>query len=190
MDKDVNKTTEEQKDQEPQWYVVHTYSGYENKVKDGLDALIDNRDLRDQILEVRIPTREVIETKDGKKHVSEKKLFPGYVMIKMIYNNDIWYVIRNTRGVTGFVGPEAKPTPLSEEELVTMGFMQKEEPIIVDEFQVGDNITVIEGPLLGNTGVITDVIPAQEKVRANLSMFGGRQIPTELEFKQIHKEEL
>lgn len=171
---------------EAKWYVVHTYSGYENKVKDGLDKLIDNRNLRDQIKEIRVPMREVVETKDGKTKVSEKKLFPGYVMINMILSDDIWYIIRNTRGVTGFVGPEAKPIPLSEDELVTMGFLEK--PIVVDEFKVGDMVTVTEGPLEGYQGEINEVIPAQSKVRVNLSMF-GRLTPTELEFNQIRKIE-
>lgn len=170
--------------EEPQWYVVHTYSGYENKVKDAIDAAVDNRDMRDQILETRVPTQEVIEKKNGKTVVTEKKLFPGYVMVKMYMNDDNWYIIRETRGVTGFVGPGAEPIPLSEEELEAMGLHER--PVELQEFEVGDEITVIEGPLEGFTGIIDEVVPGQSKVRVNLSMF-GRQTPTELEFDQIHK---
>lgn len=170
--------------EEPKWYVVHTYSGYENKVKDAIDATVDNRDMRDQILEIRVPTREVTVIKDGKSKVTEKKLFPGYVMVNMYMNDDAWYVIRNTRGVTGFVGPGADPIPLTEEELRAMGLL--EAAVVLPEFEVGDEITVIEGPLRGNSGIIDEVITAQSKVRASLSMF-GRQTPTELEFSQIRK---
>lgn len=170
--------------EEPQWYVIHTYSGYENRVKDGIEAAIKNRDLNDEILEIRIPTREVTETRNGKTVVTEKKVFPGYVMIKMFLSDDIWYIIRNTRGVTGFVGPEAKPIPLKEEELISLGLIEK--PIVLEQYKVGDNITVINGPLEGFSGTVDEVMNGQAKVRVNLSMF-GRQTPTELEFTQIKK---
>ncbi len=169
---------------EPHWYVLHTYSGYENRVKDGIEAAINNRDLNDEILEIRIPTREVVENRDGKTVVSEKKLFPGYVMVRMYLSDDVWYLIRNTRGVTGFVGPEAKPIPLKEEELMNMGLMER--PQVIPEFEVGDIITVVNGPLEGFSGPIEEVMPGQGKVRVNVSMF-GRQTPTEFEFSQIKK---
>lgn len=174
---------------DPHWYVIHTYSGYENRVKDGIEKTVKNRNMSDKILDIRVPTREVTETKNGKTTVSEKKIFPGYVMIKMFLDNKLWYVIRNTRGVTGFVGPGAEPKPLDESELVSMGLISEpieEATVILEDFKVGDSITVIDGPLEGFSGLIDEVFPGQAKVRVNLSMF-GRQTPTELEFKQIKK---
>ncbi len=127
---------------EAKWYVVHTYSGYENKVKANIDKTIENRHLEDQILEVRVPLEEVIEMKNGVQKVSMKKLFPGYVMIHMIMNDDTWYVVRNTRGVTGFVGPGSKPVPLEEEEMSRFGIHQEN---IVYDFEIGDTVTVLSG---------------------------------------------
>jgi transcriptional antiterminator NusG len=168
---------------EPQWYVAHTYSGYENKVKAGIEAAVENRNMGDEIIEVKVPVQEVVEKKDGKTTVKEKKIFPGYVIIKMFMTDESWYVVRNTRGVTGFVGPASKPVPLSEQELEAMGI--KERPVIKVEFSVGDQITVIDGPLEGFSGTIEEVHPEKSKVKVNLSMF-GRETPTELEFEQIH----
>ena len=125
---------------EAKWYVVHTYSGYENKVKANIDKTIENRHLEDQILEVRVPMQEVVELKNGVQKASQKKMFPGYVLIQMIMNDDTWYVVRNTRGVTGFVGPGSKPVPLTEEEMLPLGI--KREDIVVD-FGVGDTVTVL-----------------------------------------------
>ncbi len=168
----------------PQWYVLHTYSGYENKVKEAIEAAVNNRDMSDAILEIRIPMREVVEKKDGKTVVSEKKLFPGYVLVNMYLSDEVWYLIRNTRGITGFVGPEAKPIPLKDKELVRMGLTK--EPEVIPEFRVGDEITVTEGPLEGFSGFIDEIMTGQAKVRVNLSMF-GRPTPTELDFDQIKK---
>ena len=127
---------------EANWYVVHTYSGYENKVKTTIEQTIENRKLHDQILEVSVPTQEVVELKNGVRKVSEKKLFPGYVLINMVMNDDTWYVVRNTRGVTGFVGPGSKPVPLTDTEMLSLGI--KNEKVEVD-FKEGDMIAVIGG---------------------------------------------
>lgn len=165
------------------WYVVHTYSGYENKVKANLDKIIENRGLQDQILEVIVPMEEQIEIKDGKRKTTLKKVFPGYVLVKMYMNDDSWYVVRNIRGVTGFVGPGAKPIPLSDEEIVNMGIEQLE---VVVDFEVGDTVKVTNGPLQDFIGVIEEINMEKHKVRVLVSMF-GRETPAELEFTQIHK---
>ena len=130
--------------EEARWYVVHTYSGYENKVKANLEKMVENRNLQDQIIEVVVPMEEQIEIKDGKRKTTLKKVFPGYVLVKMYMNDDSWYVVRNIRGVTGFVGPGAKPIPLSDEEIVNMGIEQLE---VVVDFEVGDTVKVTNGPL-------------------------------------------
>ena len=165
------------------WYVVHTYSGYENKVKANLDKIIENRGLQDQILEVIVPMEEQIEIKDGKRKTSLKKVFPGYVLVKMYMNDDTWYVVRNVRGVTGFVGPGAKPEPLTDQEIMSMGI---EEIEIVVDFEVGDNIKVTSGPLKDFIGVVEEINMEKHKVRVLVSMF-GRETPAELEFTQIQK---
>lgn len=165
------------------WYVVHTYSGYENKVKANLDKIIENRGLQDQIIEVIVPMEEQIEIKDGKRKTSLKKVFPGYVLVKMYMNDDTWYVVRNVRGVTGFVGPGAKPEPLTDEEIMNMGIEELE---IVVDFEVGDNIKVMSGPLKDFIGVIEEINMEKRKVRVLVSMF-GRETPAELEFTQIQK---
>ena len=165
------------------WYVVHTYSGYENKVKTNLDKIIDNRGLQDQIVEVIVPMEEQIEIKDGKRKTSLKKVFPGYVLVKMYMNDDTWYVVRNVSGVTGFVGPGAKPEPLTDEEIMNMGI---EELDIVVDFEVGDNVKVMSGPLKDFIGVIEEINMEKRKVRVLVSMF-GRETPAELEFTQIQK---
>ena len=139
---------------EAKWYVVHTYSGYENKVKANIDKTIENRHLEDQILEVRVPMEEVTELKNGVQKAVQRKMFPGYVMIHMIMNDDTWYVVRNTRGVTGFVGPGSKPVPLTEEEMAGLGFAR--EDVVVD-FEVGDMIVVISGAWKDTIGVLKTV---------------------------------
>ena len=165
------------------WYVVHTYSGYENKVKTNLDKIIDNRGLQDQIVEVIVPMEEQIEIKDGKRKTSLKKVFPGYVLVKMYMNDDTWYVVRNVRGVTGFVGPGAKPEPLTDEEIMNMGI---EELDIVVDFEVGDNVKVMSGPLKDFIGVIEEINMEKRKVRVLVSMF-GRETPAELESTTLQK---
>lgn len=176
---------EKSEPEEPKWYVIHTYSDYENKVKNGIEAAVDNRNMSDQILEVRVPTQEVTETRNGKTVTTEKKLFPGYVIVYMYMNDETWYVIRNTRGVTGFVGPESKPIPLSEKELTNMGL--NERPVTIEAFEPGDYINVVKGPLEGFTGVVKEVLPSLMRVKANLTIF-GRETLTELDFNQIKKK--
>lgn len=168
---------------EAKWYVVHTYSGYENKVKANIDKTIENRHLEDQILEVRVPLEEVIEMKNGVQKVSMKKLFPGYVMIHMIMNDDTWYVVRNTRGVTGFVGPGSKPVPLEEEEMSRFGIHQEN---IVYDFEIGDTVTVLSGAWEGTVGVVQSMNEQKQSLSINVELF-GRETPVELGFSEVKK---
>ena len=168
---------------EAKWYVVHTYSGYENKVKANIDKTIENRHLEDQILEVRVPLEEVIEMKNGVQKVSMKKLFPGYVMIHMIMNDDTWYVVRNTRGVTGFVGPGSKPVPLEEEEMSRFGIHQEN---IVYDFEIGDTVTVLSGAWEGTVGVVQSMNEQKQSLSINVELF-GREAPVELGFSEVKK---
>ncbi len=171
---------------EANWYVVHTYSGYENKVKVDLEKTIENRDLQDQILEVSVPMLAVTELKNGLEKQADKKMFPGYVLVKMVMNQDTWYVVRNTRGVTGFVGPGSEPTPLSEEEMLNLGFQEQSEPDLVVDFAVGDMITVIAGAWKDTVGAIRSINEARKSVTINVEMF-GRETPVELNFSEIKK---
>lgn len=168
---------------EANWYVVHTYSGYENKVKTNIEQSIENRKLQDQILEVSVPTQEVVELKNGVRKVSEKKLFPGYVLINMVMNDDTWYVVRNTRGVTGFVGPGSKPVPLTDAEMHNLGI--KVENINVD-FKAGDMVSVVGGVWTGTAGLIKRVDENRQTVTINVDMF-GRETPVELSFAEVKK---
>ena len=168
---------------EAHWYVVHTYSGYENKVKANIDKTIDNRHLEDQILEVRVPMQNVMEVKNGTKKQVAKKMFPGYVLIHMIMNDDTWYVVRNTRGVTGFVGPGSKPVPLSDAEMRPLGI--KTENVVVD-FAEGDTITVIGGVWKDTVGVIQSMNPGKQSVTINVELF-GRETPVEISFTDVKK---
>jgi len=170
-------------EQDARWYVVHTYSGYENKVKANLDKIVENRNLHDKILEIIVPMEEQIEIKEGKRKTSLKKVFPGYVLVKMYMTDDTWYIVRNIRGVTGFVGSGAKPIPLSDREIINMGI---EELDIVIDFEVGDNVKVMSGPLQDFIGIIEEINMEKRKVRVLVSMF-GRETPAELEFTQIQK---
>lgn len=167
--------------EEPKWYVVHTYSGYENKVKANIEKTIENRKLQDQILEVSVPLQDVIEVKNGVKKKAQKKMFPGYVLLFMIMNDDTWYVVRNTRGVTGFVGPGSKPVPLTETEMRSMG-IQKDE-IIVD-FEVGDTVTVVNGAWENMQGIIKSINNAKQTVTINIDIF-GRETPVEISFTDV-----
>jgi len=180
---DTNKEKKDQITEEGRWYVVHTYSGYENKVKANIEKLIENRKLQDQIMEITVPMHKVLEEKNGAKKEVEKKLFPGYVIVKMIMTDETWYVVRNTRGVTGFVGPGSKPIPLTEEELVTMGL--KQDTVKLD-IEIGDTITVIEGPFEGSVGIIKEIHEHKQTVIVNLSIF-GRETPVELSFFDMEK---
>jgi transcription termination/antitermination protein NusG len=168
---------------EPKWYVVHTYSGYENKVKANLEKIVDNRGLQDYIVDIAVPMEEHIEIKDGKKRALLKKVFPGYVLVKMILTDETWYVIRNTRGVTGFVGPSSKPVPLSEEEVVAMRLENVE---TVMDLNKGDNVRVCAGPLESFVGLVQDISEDKQKVKVMVSMF-GRETPVELEISQVQK---
>ncbi|WP_294183159.1 transcription termination/antitermination protein NusG [uncultured Clostridium sp.] len=168
------------------WYVVHTYSGYENKVKANLEKTVENRDLYDWIDDVQVPMEKQVETKDdGKKKITLKKVFPGYVLIHMVMTDDSWYIVRNTRGVTGFVGPGSKPVPLTDEEVKGMGINEK--PVNVD-IAIGENVKVKSGPLENFLAVIQEINPEKKKVKALVNMF-GRETPVELEFNQIEKIE-
>ena len=168
---------------EAKWYVVHTYSGYENKVKANIDKTIENRHLEDQILEVRVPMQEVVETKNGAQKVSQKKMFPGYVMIHMIMNDDTWYVVRNTRGVTGFVGPGSKPVPLTEAEIDALGIMDAE---VVTNYEVGETIVVISGAWKDTVGMVKEVNPQRQTLTINVELF-GRETPVEINFSEVKK---
>ena len=163
------------------WYVVHTYSGYENKVKANLEKTVENRGMQDVVQEVRVPMDEVLEIKDDKKRFKQQKVFPGYVMVKMIMTDEAWYVVRNTRGVTGFVGPGSKPIPLTEEEVLALGVEKKE---IVVDYAVGDNVRIMDGPLEGFIGIVEEINVEQNNVRVTISMF-GRETPVELELDQV-----
>ncbi len=164
------------------WYVVHTYSGYENKVKQTLEQVVQNRGIQDFIQEIEVPMEEVVEIKDGKKKTSMKKIFPGYVLIKMVLNDDIWYIVRNTRGVTGFVGPNSKPIPLQDEELAMMGVETDWVPDV--DYEVGDSVKIINGPLESFVGSVEEINFEKKKVRLMVSMF-GRETPVELDFTQV-----
>ncbi len=168
---------------EAQWYVVHTYSGYENKVKVDIEKTIENRGLQDQILEVSVPMEEVIELKNGAQKQVERKMFPGYVLIHMVMNDDTWYVVRNTRGVTGFVGPGSKPVPLTEEEMQNLGF--KTTGVVV-EFAVGDTVVVMAGAWKDTVGVVRSVNESKQSLTINVEMF-GRETPVELNFSEVKK---
>lgn len=163
------------------WYVIHTYSGYENKVKANLEKIVENRNMQDYIIEILVPMEKHQEVKDRKTKISFKKIYPGYVLIKMIMTDDSWYVVRNTRGVTGFVGPGSKPVPLSDEEMANMGVEVVE---TVLSFEVGDNVRVINGPLENFIGIVTEINPERMKVRVSVSMF-GRDTPVELDYNQV-----
>ena len=168
---------------EANWYVVHTYSGYENKVKANIEKTIENRGLQEEILEVRVPMEEVVEVKNGAKKVSQKKLFPGYVMINMVMNDDTWYVVRNTRGVTGFVGPGSKPVPLTEAEMKPLGI--KKNQVSVD-FAEGDMIVVLAGAWKDTVGAVQKMDHQKGTVTINVELF-GRETPVEISFEEVRK---
>ena len=167
---------------EAKWYVVHTYSGYENKVASSLEAVIENRNLRDMIQDVKIPVETVVEIKGGKRKETENKLYPSYVFVKMILTDETWYIVRNTRGVTGFVGASSqKPSPLSQKEVDAMGVESKKQTI---DFAVGDNVEIADGPLAGFIGEVVEIDADAMKVKVNVSMF-GRETLSELDLLQV-----
>lgn len=165
------------------WYVVHTYSGYENKVKANLEKTIVNRRLQEQILEVTVPVRDVVELKNGERKKVQKKQFPGYVLINMVMNDTTWYVVRNTRGVTGFVGPESKPVPLTREEIEPL--INQGEQVIVS-FEIGDVVTVVSGVWEGTMGKVIAVNEGKQTVTIKVDMF-GRETPVDISFMDIKK---
>ena len=169
---------------EANWYVVHTYSGYENKVKANIEKTIENRHLENEILEVRVPMEDVIEVKNGQRKPVTRKMFPGYVLVNMIMNDDTWYVVRNTRGVTGFVGPGSKPVPLTEAEMRPLGIRQEN---VVVNFGVGDMISVVSGAWADTVGVVQSLNEAKQTVTINVEMF-GRETPVEIDFADVQLE--
>lgn len=165
------------------WYVVHTYSGYENKVKVNIEKVVENRHLESLIHDIQIPMEEVIEEKDGKQKVSLKKKFPGYVIVKMLMTDESWYVVRNTRGVTGFVGPGSKPVPLTDYEIESMGVVELPKET---DLEVGESIRVISGPLREFVATIQEINLEKQKIKALVDMF-GRETLAELDFNQVEK---
>lgn len=163
------------------WYVAHTYSGYENKVAQNIEKVVENHQLHDLIYEVKVPTETVVEIKDNKKREVERKVFPGYVLVKMILTDDSWYVVRNIRGVTGFVGPASKPIPLTEKEVEALGVETRQ---VTVDYAVGDSVKVVIGPLEGFIGIVDEIDTEKNKVKLTVSMF-GRETPVELELEQV-----
>ena len=168
---------------EANWYVVHTYSGYENKVKANIEKTIENRHLEEEILEVRVPLQDVVEMKNGARRTVQKKMFPGYVLVNMVMNDDTWYVVRNTRGVTGFVGPGSKPVPLSEAEMKPLGI--KTENVSVD-FAEGDTIAVVAGVWKDTIGVVQRMDYSKQTATINVELF-GRETPVEISFAEVRR---
>lgn len=163
------------------WYVVHTYSGYENKVKANIEKTIENRGMQDLFFDISVPMEEVVEKKGDEQKVVSRKVYPGYVFVKMIMTDESWYVVRNTRGVTGFVGPGSKPVPLSEKEVDAMGV---EKRVIKIDFELGDNVRITDGPLESFVGIVEEINEEKQKLRVKVSMF-GRETPVDLEFHQV-----
>ena len=166
------------------WYVVHTYSGYENKVKANLEKTIENRHLQSQILEVRVPLQDVVEVKNGARKNVQRKMFPGYVLVNMDMNDETWYVVRNTRGVTGFVGPGSKPVPLTDAEIKNLGINTKNN--ITVNFGVGDEIAVIAGVWKDTAGVVQRMDFGKQTATINVDLF-GRETPVEISFAEVRK---
>jgi transcriptional antiterminator NusG len=173
---------------EAKWYVVHTYSGYENKVKANIEKTVENRNLQDQVLEVIVPLETVIEIKNGSKKSAQKKIFPGYVLINMVMNDDSWYVVRNTRGVTGFVGPGSKPVPLTPTEIKSLGITlpgaEAPKPTIQFGGKVGDQVKILSGAWENTVGEITGINDGKQCLTINVEMF-GRETPVEISFTDV-----
>lgn len=167
--------------EDAKWYVIHTFSGYENKVKSNLERLIENRGLQNQIVEIHLPEEEVEEIKGDTKKTVKRKTMPSYLFIKMVMDNDTWYVVRNTRGVTGFVGPGSKPVPLTDAEMASLG-IQKDDVII--DFKVGDTVTVVAGAWEGTVGMVQSVNASKQSLTINVELF-GRETPVEISFAEV-----
>lgn len=171
-------------EEQVRWYVIHTYSGYEAMVKDSLEKLIENNNLQENIFEIQIPMEETLEEKaNGKKKLVERKKFPCYVFLKMKYSNDIWYLVTNTRGVTGFVGPQGRPLPLTEEEVVRMGLVRE---VVEVDFAEGDLVQIVSGPLESFCGKVINLNQSTQKAIVNVEMF-GRNTDVEVDFVQVKK---
>lgn len=175
--------SQEKVDLEPKWYVIHTYSGYENKVKADLEQKVKNQEMEEYFFDIVVPMEEQIEIKDGKRKTNLKKVFPGYVLIKMIVTEESWYIVRNTRGVTGFVGSGTDPIPLTTEEIRNMGF---EIAAVNVDYDINDSVKVVNGPLTGFIGNVQEINKDKGKVKVLVSMF-GRETPVELDFAQVEK---
>ncbi|MDD4124436.1 MAG: transcription termination/antitermination protein NusG [Eubacteriales bacterium] len=168
-------------DSVPRWYVIHTYSGYENKVAGNIEKIVENRGLSDMIFDVKIPTEKVIEISGSEEKEIERKIFPSYVLVKMIMNDESWHIIRNTTGVTGFVGPGSRPVPLSDKEVEKLGVEVK---VIEIAFELGDSVKIIDGPLSGFVGIVEEISPDKMKVTVSASLF-GRETKVELSVSQV-----
>ena len=168
-------------DEQAKWYVVHTFSGYENKVATDLATIVENRHLQDQICEISVPTETVVEIKDNQRKEVERKIFPGYVLVKMVMSDENWFVVRNVRGCTGFAGPNGKPVPLTEKEIASLGVEKKE---IIVNYAVGDTVSIIDGPLENFSGTVDAIDQENNMVRVTISMF-GRETSVELELDQV-----
>ncbi len=169
------------------WYVIHTYSGYENKVKQNLEQRIVSMEMQDRIFQVVVPTEEEVEIRDGKKRTTQKRVFPGYILVEMILDDESWYVVRNTPGVTGFVGSGPRPIPLSQEEVdKILSRMRAEQPRIRVNFRVGETVRIIEGPFADFMAVVDEIFPDRGKVRVLVSFF-GRETPVEMDFMQVER---
>ena len=181
------KIVEEEEKREKTWYVIHTYSGYENRVKTNLEHRIESMDAKDKIFQVMVPTEEEIEFKEGQRRTVSKKMFPGYILVEMKMSNESWYVVRNTPGVTGFVGSGNRPLPLEEGEVKSiLKQMEAEAPRVKVGFQKGQSVRVIDGPFIDFIGIVDEINPGKGKIRALVSFF-GREVPVELDFLQVEK---
>ncbi|WBW50783.1 transcription termination/antitermination protein NusG [Peptoniphilus equinus] len=186
MKEDVKETGEAyHREDEAKWYVIHTYSGHENKVKVNMEAMVQNRNMQDYIFDIQVPLEEYVEDKDGKRKIKERKMFPSYVLVKMIMNDESWYLVRNTQGVTGFVGPGSKPVPLLDEEVRLLGVTDDKE--LFGSFELGEEVRVINGPFNDFVGKIDSFNYDKGKVKVSISMF-GRDTLVELDFNQIIKK--
>jgi transcriptional antiterminator NusG len=166
------------------WYVAHTYSGYENKVKANLEKAVENNNMQDLITEIRVPVEEVVEVKNGKRRTVQRKVFPGYVLVRMIMTDESWYLVRNTRGVTGFVGPGSRPIPLTDDEVETMGMECRTMRV---DIAIGETVRILTGPLEDFIGRVEKIDTLRQTIRVKVMMF-GRETPVELEFSQVKRE--
>ena len=187
IENEVKEKEEGTEDTEKRWYVIHTYSGYENRVKTNLEHRIETMDAKDKIFQVVVPTEDEIEVRDGQRRTVQKKIFPGYVLVEMKMTDDSWYVVRNTPGVTGFVGSGNKPTPLEEEEVkAILRQMRMETPRIKVGFSKGESVRIVDGPFADFIGVVDSISLDKGKVKVLVSFF-GRETPVELDFLQVEK---